>query len=89
MSALLEICPRDVKEQILMRLDDIGENYENLKAKVVSYTTNKTKQARGGQQETQAPMEVDHVSGSEPEVEDWCDVDEVKRDRYDGTLREG
>ena len=62
---------RDVKEQMLMRLDDIGENYENLKAKVVSYTTNKTKQARGGQQETQAPIEVDHVSGSEPEVEDW------------------
>ena len=72
MSALLEICSRDVKEQMLMRLDEIGENcHENLKAKVVSYTTNKTKQARGGQQETKAPMEVDHVSGSEPEVEDW------------------
>ena len=71
MSALLEICPRDVKEQMLMRLDDIGENYKNLKAKVVSYTTNKTKQVGGEQQETQAPMEVDHVSGSEPEVEDW------------------
>ena len=41
MSALLEICPRDVKEQMLLRLDEIGENYENLKAKVISYTTNK------------------------------------------------
>ena len=43
-SALLEICPRDVKEQMLMRLDEVGENYDNFKAKVVSYTTNKTEQ---------------------------------------------
>ena len=42
MSALLKICPKDVKEQVMMRLDEIGENYENLKAKVVSYTTKKT-----------------------------------------------
>ena len=45
MSALFEICPKDVKEQMLMRLDEIGENYENLKAKVISHTTNKAKQA--------------------------------------------
>ena len=44
--------------------DEIGENHENLKAKVVSYM--------------QVPMEVDYVSGSEPE-EDWEDVDEVRR----------
>ena len=63
MSALLEICPNDVKE--LMRLDEIGENYANLKAKVISYTTNKAEQARGGQRETVIPMELDHVSGAE------------------------
>ena len=45
MSALLEIYPKDVKERMLMRLDETGENYENLKAKVVSYTTNKAEQA--------------------------------------------
>ena len=77
MSALLEICPKDVKEQMMMmRLDEIGEN---LKAKVVSYTTNKTEQTRGGQKEMYVPMEVDHVCGSEPEEEDWGDVDEVRR----------
>ena len=37
---------------MLVRLDEIGENYENLKAKVISYTTNKAEQARGGQRET-------------------------------------
>ena len=35
MSALLEICPKDLKKQMMMRLDEIGENQENLKAKVV------------------------------------------------------
>ena len=32
----MEICPKDVKEQILLRLDEVGENYENLKVKVRS-----------------------------------------------------
>ena len=78
MSAPLAISPKDVKEQMMMRLDEIGENFENLKATVVSYTTNKTEQARGGQNEMQVPMEVDHVSGSDPEEEDVQDVDEVR-----------
>ena len=63
----------------MMRLDEIGENYENLKAKVVPYSTNKTEQARGGQKKLFVPMEVDHLSGSEPKEEDWEDVDEVRR----------
>ena len=29
MSALLDICPKDVKEQMLLRLDEVGENYDN------------------------------------------------------------
>ena len=55
------------------------ENYENFKAKVVSCTTHKTEQARGGPTEMHVHMEVDHVSASEPEEEDLEDVDEVRR----------
>ena len=62
-----------------MRLDEIGENLVNLKAKVVSYPTHKTEHTRGGQKEMYVPMEMDHVSGSEREEEDWEDVDEVRR----------
>ena len=51
LGALLEICPKDVKEQMMMMLDKICEIDENLKAKVVSYTTNKSEQARGGQKD--------------------------------------
>ena len=69
MSALVESCLKDVKEQILMRLDKIGENCEILMAKVVPYTTNKTEQAREGQKEMHV-MEADKASGSEPEEED-------------------
>ena len=81
MSALLEICPKDVKKQMLLRLDEVGENHENLKAKVISYTSNMPEQSRG-QKETAVPMELDYVSGSEMcEEEEWDDVDEVRRDR--------
>ena len=64
-SALLEIYPKDVEEQMMMRLDEIDENYENLMAKVVLFTTHKTEQARGGQKEVYVPMEEDYASGSE------------------------
>ena len=64
MSALLEICPKDAKEEMMMKHDEIGENYENLILKVVSYTTNNTEQARGGQKKMHVVVEVDHVSGS-------------------------
>ena len=81
MSALLETCPKDVKEQMLLRLDEVGENYENLKVKVISYTSNKAEQSRG-QKGTAVPMELDYVSGSEMyDEEEWDDVDEVRRDR--------
>ena len=32
----------------MMRLEEIGENYEKIKAEVVAYTTIKAKQTRGG-----------------------------------------
>ena len=81
MSALLEICPKDVKEQMLLRLDEVGENYVNLKVKVISYTSNKAEQSRG-QKETAVPMELNYVSVSEMyEENEWDDVDEVRRVR--------
>ena len=81
MSALLEICPKNVKEQMLLRLDEVGERYENLKGKVISHTPNKAEQSRG-QKEKAVSMELDYVSGCEMyDEEEWDDVDEVRRDR--------
>ena len=67
MSALLEICPKDVKEQMLMRLDEIGEAYEALKNKLVSYTTNKLEQNKAS---GVVPMEGNHVHAQAAE-EQW------------------
>ena len=65
----------------VVELDEVGENYENLKVKVISYTANKAEQSRG-QKETAVPMELDYVSGSDMyDEEEWDDVDEVRRDR--------
>ena len=38
MSALMDMCPTDVKEQMMMRPGEMSDNYENLKSKVVSHT---------------------------------------------------
>ena len=65
----------------MMRLDEICENYEDLKAKVVSYTTNKAEQARGGQKETYVLMGVDHVSSNEYDEksgETWTRYEEAR-----------
>ena len=67
---------------MMMRLDETGENHENLKVKVVSYSASKSEQARGGQKYMCVPMELGHVSGSEPLEEDWEDVDEVRSTFY-------
>ena len=53
-----------VKEQMLMRLDEIGEDYENLKMVVVSYCANKAEQTRSGQNDRPVLMDVDCTSGS-------------------------
>ena len=73
MSALLEICPKDVKEQMLLRLDEIGGNYENfIKAKVISFTSNKAEHTRRQKKEIAVPIELDNVCGSE-----MCEEEEM------------
>ena len=79
MSALLELCPKDMKAQMMLRLDEIVEHRENRKTEVVSCTANKAEQARGGQKEMYVPMTVDHVSGGKFGDEDWGDVARVRR----------
>ena len=66
---------------MLLRLDEVGENYDNFKVKVISYTSNKAEQSRC-RRVTAVPMELNYVSGSEMyEEEEWDDVDEIRRNR--------
>ena len=62
MSAFLEICPRGVREAIELRLDEVGEDYPKMKAKVLAYVTNRVEGGGGA-----VPMEVDGVFGGDEE----------------------
>ena len=59
MAALLRMCPPMVREQMILRMDEIGEDYEKLKANILTYTTNKVES--GGGRGGPTPMEVDNV----------------------------
>jgi hypothetical protein len=67
MSALLEICPKELKEAMLMKLDEVGESYGALKEKIINYAINKTEASRsvGGA----TPMDIDEVDYEEYEDE--------------------
>ena len=70
-SALLDMCPKDVQEQMMMKLDEIAVNYENFKAKVMSNTTNKTEQTRRRQKEMYVPMEETMLVATSHKRKTW------------------
>ena len=65
----------DVKDQMTMRRDELGENCENLKTKVISHSPTKAEQSRVGQADTVGPMDVDNASGGQKNDEDQEAVD--------------
>ena len=77
MSALLEMCPTTVKEHILMRMDEIKEDYGVMKNKVLQYVQNKLENGRTGA----TPMEVDFLDDAEDwgyAEEEFEDINEVR-----------
>ena len=85
MAAFLEMCPKEIKEQVYLRIDEIGEDYEVLKAKVIGWISNKVEQERGGP----VPMDVGDLGkkdDGEDEYEEqyWEEhyVDEVNSGNY-------
>ena len=78
MSALLEICPKNVKEQ-MMGLDEIPRELRELQGES---GVMHDQQDRASARRTERDACADgggHVSASEPEEEDLEDVDEVRR----------
>ena len=66
MSALLEICPKGVKDAIELRLDEIGEDYSKMRAKVMAFVDNRVEGSGGA-----VPMEIDEVRSGSEEVGSW------------------
>ena len=71
MSALMELVPKEIKEHMMGRMDEMGKDYGVLKNKMLSYATNRVETSRT----TPTPMEVDIVDRFE---EDWGE-EEVDR----------
>ena len=74
MSALLEICPSGVREQMLMRMDEIQEDYGLMRSKIMAYTANKVENSRNGA----TAMEVDYLEDGG----DWGPDEEDGGERY-------
>ena len=70
MAAMLRICPENIVEMVENRWDELGENYEAMKERVIGWANNKAykKSDRGG---GPVPMDVDNVTTKEEEWEDW------------------
>ena len=79
MAALMEIAPKNIQDQLLMRMDEIGENYEALREKLIQYATNKMEQMRRGRSGGPVGMEVDEVKEA-----DWGRVSEEVGEVYGG-----
>ena len=41
-AALMELCPNDVQDMVYQTIDDVHEDYEKLKQKILSWVSNKT-----------------------------------------------
>jgi len=77
MAAFIELCPKEIQDQVYVVIDEIGEDYAKLREKVVAWASNKVEQGA-------VPMEIGMVDGEEHYGEDeygrlpyHYDVDEV------------
>ena len=60
MAAMHMLCPKEIKEVLDVHWDEIGEDYEKMKAKVVAWATNRAKK-KGGP----VPMKIGQVTADD------------------------
>ena len=68
MAALMELCPPEVQDMIYQNVDEVNEDYDKLKQKIVTWTSNKV--ANEG-----VPMDIGRVG--------WHDDHDHDRDDYE------
>ena len=56
MAALHALCPKEIKELLDLQWDEIGEDYQKMKGKVVAWATNRAEKKSGP-----VPMEIGRV----------------------------
>ena len=60
MAALLQLCPSEIRERAMNQIDDMEENYDRLKEKVIMWGTNQAERNTGP-----IPMDIGAVHGCE------------------------
>ena len=60
MAALMHLCPKEIVDALDTRWDEIGENYEALKQKVVAWASNKMEKTNGA-----VPMDIGDLRGKQ------------------------
>ena len=68
MAAMLKLCPKEIRDMVELRWDEIGERYEVLKERVIGWATQRSEK-RGGA----VPMEVDFVDGEGNAQGEWTE----------------
>ena len=71
MAAFLELCPKDIRDQVFLRIDEIKENYAVLREKVLGWVANRVEQEISS---GTAPMEIGEVHDSQSALQsqpDW------------------
>ena len=56
MAAMLKLCPKEIQDMVELRWDEIGEEYEKLRDRVIGWATTRAEK-KGGP----VPMDVDGV----------------------------
>ena len=64
MAALMELCPADVQDMVYQTIDDVHEDYERLKQKILSWVSNKMSIRSG-----RVPMDIGRVDGGDSTFE--------------------
>ena len=59
MAAMLKLCPKEIQDMVELRWDEIGEEYQVLRERVIGWATTKAEKKGGA-----VPMDVDGVDGS-------------------------
>ena len=77
MAAMLKLCPKEIQDMVELRWDEIGEEYEKLRDRVIGWATTRAEK-KGGP----VPMDVDGVDkgnekDEENEEEEYWDTNAV------------
>ena len=65
MAAMLKLCPKEIQDMVELRWDDIGEEYDKLKDRVVGWATTRAEKKGGA-----VPMEVGAIDKKKSEEDE-------------------